>query len=107
MQALVVVTDLLARSRIAAAAEAAGYEVVARRSVPEPSDAGVAPEIIVVDLDLPGAVAAAGEWRAQRPGVKVVGFAFHTETELIAEAKAAGIDVRPHGATARPATLFS
>jgi hypothetical protein len=37
----------------------------------------------------------------------VVGFAFHVEEELIAEARAAGIEVLPHGATARPARFFS
>lgn len=106
MQALLVVADLLTRSRIGAAAEAAGYEVVARRSVPPPGSE-LDPAIVIVDLDAPGALSGAAAWRAERPGVPVVGFAFHTEGELIAEAKAAGIDVRPHGATARPATLFS
>lgn len=100
------VNDLLARSRIAAAAEAAGYEVVARRQMPPPG-ADEHPAVIVVDLDLPGALDGAAAWREQRPEVKVVGFAFHTETDLIAGARAAGIDVRPHGATARPATLFT
>lgn len=101
------VTDLLTRSRIQEAAVAAGYEVVARREMPDPGAEGLDPTVIVVDLDLPGSLAGAGAWREQRPGVAVVGFAFHTETDLIAQAKAAGIDVRPHGATARPATLFS
>jgi hypothetical protein len=36
-----------------------------------------------------------------------VGFAFHAEEALIARIRAAGVEVIPHGATARPARLFT
>jgi len=64
------------------------------------------PDLLVVDLDLPGTLQGATAWRAAHPDAKVVGFAFHVEEELIATARAAGIDVVPHRVTARPARIF-
>ena len=55
------------------------------------------PDLLVVDLDLPGSLEGATAWRAAHPEARVVGFAFHVEEELIAAARAAGIEVVPHG----------
>jgi CheY-like chemotaxis protein len=107
--AVIVVTDLLARTRLSEAAAAAGYAVTTLRSVPPASalaDAGV-PDVVVIDLDMPGAVAGAAALVAAFPAIRVRGFAFHAEEALIAEARAAGVEVLPHGTTARPARLFS
>ena len=106
MRAALVVRDLMTRSRLQEAAAAAGYEVVAMREVPAVTLEDP-PDLLVVDLDLPGALKGAAAWRAAHPETRVVGFAFHVEEELIAEARAAGIEVLPHGATARPARFFS
>ena len=108
MRAALVVKDLMTRSRLQEAAAAAGYEVAAMREVPAVTlEAGDAPDLLIVDLDLPGALQGATAWQAAHPEARVVGFAFHVEEELIAAARAAGIEVLPHGATARPARFFS
>jgi DNA-binding NarL/FixJ family response regulator len=73
--------------------------------VPTPEDA--APDILVVDLDLAGAPDAITAWRQAHPEARAVGFAFHAEEALIARIRAAGVEVIPHGATARPARLFT
>lgn len=103
MRAVIVVKDLMTGSRLSEAAAAAGYEVTVARDIP----AGDAPDITVIDLDLDGALEAATAWRQAHPEARVVGFAFHAEEGLIASARAAGIEVVPHGATARPARIFS
>jgi DNA-binding NarL/FixJ family response regulator len=106
MRAALVVRDLMTRSRLQEAAAAAGYDVAAMREVPAVPIEDP-PDLLVVDLDLPGALQGAAAWRAAHPETRVIGFAFHVEEELIAEARAAGIEVLPHGATARPARFFS
>ncbi|MCW3043255.1 MAG: hypothetical protein JWL57_1413 [Actinobacteria bacterium] len=106
MRASLVVKDLMTRSRLQEAAAAAGYEVATMREVPAVTLEDP-PDLLVVDLDLPGALQGAAAWRAAHPETRVVGFAFHVEEELIAAARAAGIEVLPHGATARPARFFS
>ena len=108
MRAALVVKDLMTRSRLQEAAAAAGYEVAAMREVPAVTpEAGDSPDLLIVDLDLPGALQGATAWQVAHPETRVVGFAFHVEEELIAAARAAGIEVLPHGATARPARFFS
>jgi len=105
MRAVLVVTDLMARSRLQQAATEAGYEVSALRRVPDPE--AEAPDILVVDLDLPGALDATTVWRQAHPAVRVVGFAFHVEGDLIRRARDAGVEVVPHRATARAARIFT
>jgi AmiR/NasT family two-component response regulator len=110
MRALIVTINLLTRSRLQEAASAAGYEAITQRHVPpvpEPSDSNSAPDIMVVDLDIPGALAGAVHWRQAYPELRLVGFAYHVEDELIRQAREAGIEVLPHGATARPNRIFS
>ena len=105
MRAVIVAVNLLTRSRLQEAAAAAGYDVSVRRQVPEVGEDP--PDILVVDLDLPGALEAAAAWKGEHAGPRVVGFAFHEEADLIGRAREAGIEVVPHGATARPARIFS
>jgi hypothetical protein len=113
VRAVIVVTDLLARSRLMEAAATAGYAVTVLRAVPDPASPPQnaadewPPDIMVVDLDLAGALEGVSAWCAALPGSRVVGYAFHAEEKLIAAARAAGVEVVPHGATARPARLFA
>lgn len=104
MRAVLALTDLLARSRLQRAAEAAGYEVTATRSLPPPGDA--APDVLVVDLDQEGVLEALASWRAGHPGSRVVGFAFHAHEAVMEQARGLGVEVVTHGTTARPERIF-
>lgn len=75
MRVRAVVPDLMDRSRLARP----GVELVADD-----------PELVVVDLARPGALAAAAE--AVATGLRVVGFAPHVEDDLVADAEAAGVE---------------
>ena len=104
MRAVLALTDLLARSRLEQAARAAGYEVSSARSVPHPGEPP--PDVLVVDLDQLGSMASLRVWRAEHPGPRVVGFAFHAHEEVMDEARGLGVEVVTHGATSRPERLF-
>ena len=86
---IILVRDLLMGSRVTTAARRAG---VATRTVRDP--AGLTPEVAgrlaIVDLDLPGALAAGVAW-GKEGGRPVAGFVQHVNTEVIREAKAAGV----------------
>lgn len=75
------VTDLLDRSRFPE-----GVRFV-RRVEP-----GTDADVVVVDLAGPGALDDVRALRAAGSTARVVAFGRHTETELLAEAKAAGCD---------------
>jgi len=45
----------------------------------------------LADLNLPGAIVAASDWRRRTSGT-VVGFVSHVDSEAISQAKAAGLD---------------
>jgi hypothetical protein len=98
---LVLVRDLLLGSRVTAAARSAGVE---SRIVREPASLGQASaNRLVVDLNLPGALEAAIEWKnADSSGRRqVFGFVSHVDVEMIRAARAAGIDqVLPRSALA-------
>lgn len=102
MRVVIAVSDLMARSRIEAAARAAGLDADARRQVPDPSEE--APALLVADLDQPGALDRLKIWRDAHPGAAVTGFAFHVNTDVIAAAKAMNVKVTAHGAD--PSILF-
>jgi hypothetical protein len=89
---LVLVRDLMFSGRIIAEARAAGATI---KSIRDPNDLSKLTELdstlLVADLNLPGAIPAAAEWR-KTPNRTVVGFVSHVDAETIAEAKAAGID---------------
>ena len=75
------VPDLIDRSKVAAAAPDATF-------VGKPAElAGLDASIVVVDLGRPGVVDELGSLSG-----RVIGFARHTERDLIARARAAGCD---------------
>jgi hypothetical protein len=87
----VLVRDLMFSSKITAEANAQGKPY---KMVRDPAKLAELPEdvrLLIVDLNLEGAIEAAGAWRAAR-GKPVVGFVSHVDGEAIAKAKAAGID---------------
>jgi hypothetical protein len=86
---LVLVSDLIFSSRISAEARAAGSTI---KMIRQPAQlAGQTGSRLIVDLNLPGTVDAAAEWRKNCNG-EVIGFVSHTDAELIAKARAAGLD---------------
>ena len=86
---LALVRDLLLSSRISTAARSAGVEV---KMVRDPAQlGGVAGRLLLVDLNLAGAIEAAAAWR-QASEKPVIGFVAHVDTETIAAARQAGID---------------
>jgi hypothetical protein len=89
---LALVRDLMFSGRILAEARAAGAQVKVIRvpvAVANPENAGSS--LMIADLNLPGAIAAAANWR-QTTGGTVVGFVSHVDAAAIAEARHAGID---------------
>lgn len=85
---LVLVRDLMFSSRISAAARAAGVAITALRDPVQIS--GARGRRLIVDLNQPGALEAAAEWKTASAG-DVVGFVSHVDGETIARARAAGI----------------
>jgi DNA-binding NarL/FixJ family response regulator len=49
--------------------------------------------ILLLDLNLAGAIEAAAAWRAANPSTPVVGFVSHIDTPTIEKARAAGLEV--------------
>jgi len=86
---LALVRDLMFMSRITAAARGSGIDVQVVRD-PE-GLAGRAGGLLLVDLNLAGAVGAAAAWK-QAQGGRVVGFVSHVDTDTIAQARQAGLD---------------
>ena len=91
---LVLVRDLMFSSRIAATARAANVPVALGRdpsrlmaAAPEPS-----PVLLIVDLNLPGAINAAIQWKRASPSREVVGFVSHVDAVTIAQARGSGLD---------------
>jgi hypothetical protein len=89
---LVLVRDLMFSGRILAEARAAGVNV---KVIRDPS--GIAKlenadsSLMIADLNLPGAIVAASDWRRRTEGI-VVGFVSHVDSDTISQAKAAGLD---------------
>lgn len=89
---LVLVRDLMFSGRIMAEARAAGaiIKVIRDPAQIEKLEANDS-KLLIADLNLGGAVAAAADWR-RRTGGTVVGFVAHVDAETIAQAKSAGLD---------------
>ena len=86
---LAVVRDLMFSSRIQQAGRHAGSEV---KIVRDPATLAERDgRLVIVDLNLDGALDAATAWRA-RTNRPVVGFVQHVDAERIRAARAAGID---------------
>jgi DNA-binding NarL/FixJ family response regulator len=88
---IALVRDLMFSSKVAATARAVGREVVIVR---EPGKlGGQKGRILLVDLNLPGAIEAGASWRAENPTHRVVGFVSHVDTATIQRAREAGLEV--------------
>src|ERR671923_95949 len=90
---LVAVRDLLFGSKIDAAAKRLGVPVAwAPRGVPlSQTAADKKPQAILADLGEPGALAELKAVLAAAPGTHVVGYLGHLQTDLMDEARAAGV----------------
>src|ERR1700738_2873534 len=81
--------DLIFATKISGTAQALGVRVKMLR---DPAKLGLEPGLrLIVDLNLDGAIPAAGAWR-RGTGGGVVGFVSHADVDTIALARAAGID---------------
>ena len=88
-QVLALVRDLMFVSRITSTAKAVGTDL---RVIRDPAALGNQPgRLLLVDLNLPGALEAAAAWR-QATQSPVVGFASHVDAQTIAKARQAGLD---------------
>jgi len=89
---LALVRDLMFSSQIMAEARAAQASVKIIRDPAEVEKFAQSPaQLMIVDLNLPGAIPAAAAWR-KIAGRSVVGFVSHVDVEAISQAKEAGID---------------
>jgi hypothetical protein len=86
---LILVRDLIFASRIQATANAAAQPV---RLIRDPGQLSppTAGRIVIVDLNLDGAITAAAAW-GKATGKPVVGFISHVDAATAAQAKQAGI----------------
>jgi len=88
-QVVVLVADMFFAAKISAVARATGSAI---KMIRDPKQlAGVAARRLIVDLNLPGAIPAAAEWRTATGG-EVVGFVAHTDQQTIAAAHGGGFD---------------
>ncbi len=87
---IALVRDLMFVSRITASARAVGASV---RVVRNPADLGAAAgRLLIVDLNLDGALEAASQWRNEHEASDVIGFVSHVDAQTIAQARALGIE---------------
>jgi len=88
---LALVRDLIFASRITATARAQGVDV---RLLRDPAALGAERgSRLIVDLNQPGALEAAAAWKSAHPAAReVIGFVSHVDADIIAAARAAGID---------------
>lgn len=86
---LALVRDLMFSSKISATAGSIGAGVTIVRD--PPALANQAGQLLLVDLNLPGGIEAAAQWRAAHAG-KVIGFVSHVDTPTITRAREAGLD---------------
>jgi hypothetical protein len=91
---IALVRDLLFGSNISAAARGAGVAVRMLRDASKLAETDG--RMLLVDLALDGAIAAAGEW-GKATGNPVIGFVSHVDTDTAAKAEAAGIRVMTRG----------
>jgi hypothetical protein len=88
---LVLVRDLMFSSRIAATARAAAAPITLVRDPSQLASAPDAPRLLL-DLNLPGAIDAAIQWKRAAPSREVIGFVSHVDAVTIARARGAGFD---------------
>jgi DNA-binding NarL/FixJ family response regulator len=85
---IALVTDLIFSSRISGAAKAVGSSVKILRKPDQLAESEGS--LLLADLNLDGAAAAAAQWAAT-PGRRVVGFVSHMDAAAIAAARDLGI----------------
>ncbi len=83
------VRDLIFSSKVVSAAKAGGVAFKVVRDASKLLD--VPGNRLIVDLNVPGAIQIASDWKAKFGG-KVVGFVSHVAEETIDQAKQSGID---------------
>src|SRR5438876_982209 len=88
MKVIALVTDLIFASRISGAARAEGVPVQMLRKAEQILQ--VEGDLLLADLNLEGAAAAAAEW-GKKEGRRVVGFVSHMDAGAISAARDAGI----------------
>jgi hypothetical protein len=91
LPALALVRDLMFSSKITATARALAVEVQIIRDPAKLTDQKG--RILIVDLNLPGAIEAAQAWHVASPAGKGVGFVSHVDAATIQKARAAGLEV--------------
>ena len=89
---VVLVRDLMFSSRIAATARAADVPITLLRDPAALADPSPGPGLLIVDLNLPGAIDAAIQWKRSSPAREVVGFVSHVDAVTIAHARGSGLD---------------
>jgi hypothetical protein len=87
---LVLVRDLMFSSRISATAKAEGVAIDLLRDPASLADR--AGNLLIVDLNQPGAIESAASWKSAAQERHVIGFVSHVDGETIARAKSSGID---------------
>jgi hypothetical protein len=90
---IALVRDLIFASRITATAADVGTPVTLVRDPAKLAEhtRGGANSLLIVDLNLPGAIDAARAWKGAT-GASVTGFVSHVDTATIAAARDAGVD---------------
>ena len=86
---LALVRDLIFSTKIATTAKASGVTVKIIRD-PEKL-AGIGGRMLLVDLNLPGAIEAAAAWRKAQVA-EIIGFVSHVDAATAAMARSAGIE---------------
>ena len=98
MSILVLLDDLLFRSKLDAAAASTGAAIRVMSRVPQPADDW---PLVLVDLNAStfDPIAAVAEIRAATPHAAIIGFCSHVQTDLMASARQAGCtEVLPRSA---------
>jgi hypothetical protein len=87
---LALVRDLLFATKISSTARALDIPCTIVR---DPAQLSAAPitSLLLVDLNLPGAIEAAAAYQQARPELQTIGFVSHVDADTIARARAAGL----------------
>jgi len=92
MIVLAIVDNLVFQAKIQAAAVPLGVEVRIAKNFTQAQEAWADPAVVIVDLSLASAdpLELVRALRVQHPAVPIIGYGSHVQTELLAQARAAG-----------------
>ena len=92
MIVLAIVDDLMFQAKIQGAAAPVGVEVRIAKTLVQAQEASSEAAVVIVDLGLGSAdpLEIIRTLRAQHPAVPIIGYGSHVETDLLAQARAAG-----------------